>query len=388
MSLAQHPRAGVAAGAQFVTLGAATALYALGHGQPIRPLLTMAAVCVTGGVASMVAPWQRLGRAGFYAQAIGATATGAAFARWLLGTTLLGSATVMLAVFIALLLGRRALLAMVPLLALAHVPLVLSVGWREGAIHSAGLLLTAVPAGLAAAWAQEVAEAALQRERAASEASMGSQLDQQRRAATTLAGGVSSLRATTDQVRHGANRTAEAAENLTASIHTLQSVAEANERTVEQATDRVVEVRQAVDELAGWSRSIAQTSDVIRTIAAQTGLLALNASIEAARAGEAGRGFTVVASEVKDLAHQTTGSVDEIAATIAGVQAAVDRVTGLVEALAADAEALRDQRSTLGHAITEQSELANGIAEVAADGATGVEAMADAIDRLDGAGAR
>ena len=100
---------------------------------------------------------------------------------------------------------------------------------------------------------------------------------------------------------------------------------------IERLTDEVGRSAVAMDELEQESARIGKVMDVIKAVAEQTNLLALNAAIEAARAGEAGRGFAVVADEVRGLAQRTQKSTEEIESLVAGLQSGTRQVSSIMQ---------------------------------------------------------
>ncbi len=131
-----------------------------------------------------------------------------------------------------------------------------------------------------------------------------------------------------------AGNTSQAASNAQSTTDTAKQGNQTVSRSVEainMLAQEVSEASKTIRSLEAQSANIEQVLEVIRNIADQTNLLALNAAIEAARAGDAGRGFSVVADEVRSLAQRTQQSTGEIEQMIAGIQSGTQDVVKVME---------------------------------------------------------
>lgn len=162
---------------------------------------------------------------------------------------------------------------------------------------------------------------------------------------------VNQMTAAVDEVARNAVSTSEASGQATREAEDGRQQVEQAVSGMNSMVDEINESTHAVSNLANQVREIGKVIDVIRSIADQTNLLALNAAIEAARAGEQGRGFAVVADEVRALAHRTQTSTVDIERMIGEVQVGADDAVGAMNKSLSWANNTQNQAQNAGEAL-------------------------------------
>ncbi len=204
-----------------------------------------------------------------------------------------------------------------------------------------------------------------------------------------LEGNMSSM---AEQVKRGEERgrettfrvqsVATAAEELSSSI---SEISMQTERTNESASDAISKLAHALDTVKDIDSSAEDVSgivSIINDVARQTNLLALNAAIEAARAGEAGRGFGVVASEVKELANQTRRATQDIVDKIEKMKGATSAGLVAMQGVDESLNSITELFGAIGTAIQEQSSVTQEIAKNAEESAVSVGGLQDDLNRI------
>ena len=172
---------------------------------------------------------------------------------------------------------------------------------------------------------------------------------------------------------------ASAAEEMTSSVNEISRQVQESARIAGEAVAQAKKTNSRINALSQAAGRIGDVVKLITAIAEQTNLLALNATIEAARAGEAGRGFAVVASEVKALASQTAKATEEIGTQIGAMQAATGKSVAAIKEIGGTIGRISEIASTIAAAVEEQGAATGEIARNVERAAQGTAQVATKI---------
>ena len=180
------------------------------------------------------------------------------------------------------------------------------------------------------------------------------------------------------QVANNAHSVSSATTELSASIREISNQASSASQMASMLAERTKSGVDSMQRLAKAGNEISGVAKVIGRIADQTNLLALNATIEAASAGAAGKGFTVVASEVKSLATQTTAATGDIGKRITAVITDTTSSNQALQAIAESVERLNNAATSIAAAVEEQTAVVDEVARGANDSSAAANATGEA----------
>jgi len=200
-------------------------------------------------------------------------------------------------------------------------------------------------------------------------------------AAEEMANSMNSVAAATEQTSANIQMIVAAAEEMSCTVTEIAENTSKTSQTTAAAVKEAENVSNKVTRLGQAASEISKVTETIADISEQTNLLALNATIEAARAGDAGKGFTVVAGEIKTLAQQTSEATCEISSKIAGVQAVTREAIAAIESIVGIINEINSMVTSIAAAIEEQSTTTQEISSNVSQAGQGVQAVNENVNQ-------
>ncbi|WP_165419222.1 MULTISPECIES: HAMP domain-containing methyl-accepting chemotaxis protein [Corallincola] len=208
------------------------------------------------------------------------------------------------------------------------------------------------------------------------------ELDRQRHETASVATAMTEMSASVKEVTYSANITLEKVLEVESAANTGREVMSHNITTTHQLSEKLKQSNEVIGQVDGYSNNIGGILVVIRGIADQTNLLALNAAIEAARAGEQGRGFAVVADEVRNLAQKTGESITEIQSMIESLQSSAKQAVEVVSECFNEMEASVMQASDANSSMEEIQGIIAQISDMSSQIAAAAEEQQCTADEI------
>jgi len=206
-------------------------------------------------------------------------------------------------------------------------------------------------------------------------AEMGRSAEELARVAERGRGLAEAVATRAEQASMNVQTVASATQELAASIREISSQVQRSVTVSSRATDETQRTSELIHGLSSAAEKIGTIIQLIQAIASQTNLLALNATIEAARAGDAGKGFAIVASEVKNLASQTAQATEQIASQIAAIQNVTGETVAAITQFGATVKEMADIATAIAAAVEEQGAATGDIARNVEQAANGTAAV-------------
>ncbi|GLR30951.1 chemotaxis protein [Shewanella decolorationis] len=199
------------------------------------------------------------------------------------------------------------------------------------------------------------------------------ELLRQQQEVSMVATAVTEMASATNEIAANAENTATAAQQSAESSFQGKELVNKTRSSINSLADEVTQATEVIEDLSGHAQSISSILGTIQGIAEQTNLLALNAAIEAARAGEQGRGFAVVADEVRVLSRRTQDSTQEVHATIETLQRTTAKAVSLMESSQMLAGNSVEDANAAAKALEEITQAVHIISDMAGQIATAAE---------------